>query len=94
MELHDSAVSEEWPSSVCFAADSLSGCSHLGDLRAEFEGALTHHQAGTEQDVLLGGFHFVGCVQHTFLLIHWVYLPMCLEDKTEPGIFKINLTFI
>lgn len=94
MELHDSAVSEEWPSSVCFAADSLSGCSHLGDLRAEFEGAVTHHQAGTEQDVLLGGFHFVGCVQHTFLLIHWVYLPTCLEDKTEPGMFKINLTFI
>ena len=46
------------------------------------------HQAGTEQGVLWGGLRFVGCVQHAFLSIHWVYLPTRLEDRTKLGMFK------
>lgn len=88
VELCDTAVSAEWTSSACFAADSLSGCSNFGASKSWVWSTWMHHQASTEHDGLWGGFHVVGCVQGAFLLIHWIYLPICLCDRTMPEMFK------
>lgn len=89
VELYDTAVSKEGPLFVRFAADSLSGCSNL---RASESWVSRCTKAPSGQRwacaVLWGGFHFVGCVQHTFLLIPWVCLPACLYGRMKPGVFE------